>query len=78
MSKKFWSCSKSLRPALNSFGPLEGYFITNFDKVQLISEYFGRLHLNQKANENITVFLPYHSKIDEIKKRMQIIILEDK
>ena len=39
---------------------------------------FGRLHLNQKTNENISVFLPYLSKIGQIKKRMQIIILEDK
>ena len=39
---------------------------------------FGCPHLNQKTNENISVFLPYLSKIDQIKKRMQIIMLEDK
>ena len=39
---------------------------------------FGCLHLNQKTNENISVFLPYLSKIGQIKKRMQIVILEDK
>ena len=31
-----------------------------------------------KTNENISVFLPYLSKIGQIKKRRQIIILEDK
>ena len=34
--------------------------------------------LNQKTNENISVFLPYLSKIGQIKKRMQIITLGDK
>jgi hypothetical protein len=38
---------------------------------------FEYLHLNQKINENISVFLPYLSKIGK-KKKMQIIILEDK
>ena len=38
---------------------------------------FGCLHLNQKTNEIISVFLPYLSKIGQIKKRMQIIMLED-
>jgi hypothetical protein len=32
----------------------------------------------KKTNEHISVFLPYLSKIGQIKKRMQIIILEDK
>ena len=39
---------------------------------------FECLHLNQKTNENSSVFLPYLSKIGQIKKRMQIIILQDK
>ena len=43
-------------------------------KGQLISEWL--FHLNQKTNENNSVFLPYLSKIRQIKKRMQIIILE--
>ena len=30
---------------------------------------FGCLHLNQKTNENISVFLPYNSKIGQIKKK---------
>ena len=38
---------------------------------------FGCLHLNQKTKEN-SVSLPYLSKIGQIKKRMQIIILKDK
>ena len=32
----------------------------------------------KKPKENISVFLPYIVKISQIKKRMQIIILEDK
>ena len=41
---------------------------------------FGCLHLNQKTSKNISVFLPYLSKIcrwSNQKKRMQNIILED-
>ena len=37
---------------------------------------FGCLYLSQKTNENISVFLPYISKIGQIKKRMQVILLE--
>ena len=39
---------------------------------------FRCLHLNQKTNENISVFLSYLSKIGLIIKRMQIIIFQDK
>ena len=35
---------------------------------------FGCFHLNQKTNENISVFLPYLFKIGQ-KERIQIIIL---
>ena len=30
---------------------------------------FGCLHLNQKMNEDISVFLPYVSKIGQMKKK---------
>ena len=41
-------------------------------KGELISEWL------LEANENISVFLPYLSEIGQIKKRVQIIMLEDK
>ena len=52
---------------------------THPTKGQLISEWLLDVFIwTKKTNENISVFLPYHSKIGQIKKRMQIIILEDK
>ena len=51
--------------------------VNMLDKGQLISEWLLDL-FNQKMNKNISVFLPYLSKIGQIKKRRQIIILEDK
>ena len=49
-------------------------------KGQLISEWPLDVFIQtKKPNENISKFLPYPSKIGQIKKkRMQIIILEDK
>ena len=48
-------------------------------KGRLISEWLLDVFIwTKKTNENISVFLPCLSKIGQIKKRMQIIILEDK
>ena len=39
---------------------------------------FGYLHLNQKTNENISLFLPYLSKIGPIKNECKVLyVLED-
>ena len=32
--------------------------------------------MNQNTNENVSAFLPYLSKTDQIKKRMQIITVD--
>ena len=48
-------------------------------KGQLNSEWLKDVFIwTKNTNENISVFLPYLTKIGQIKKRMQIIILEDK
>ena len=48
-------------------------------KGQLISEWLLDVFIwTKKLNKNISVFLPYLSKIGQIKKRMEIIISEDK
>ena len=53
--------------------------ISNYSKGQVnFRMTFGRLHLSQKTYKNISVFLLYLSKIDQIKKRQKIIILQDK
>ena len=45
-------------------------------KGQFISK--ANFHLNQKLTENISLFLPQVFKMGQIKKRIQIIILDDK
>ena len=47
-------------------------------KGQLISGWLLDVFIWTKNEQNISVFLPYLSKIGRIQKRMQIIILEDK
>ena len=41
----------------------------------ILKENFEVFHLNQEWNENIFVFLPYLSKMGQIKKRMQIMMI---